>query len=134
MNGMWATVAGACRQLLGLDHPRDRRPQRVRLGIDDIDARGAQTGSNQVAPLDVGMWRIGPQGGAAGVPAKVMHLVAHPWHLQPAGDFAQAGGGGIEIEYVERTVAPTSLTAGSVGIEADHVGEFYGRGLRGLTG
>ncbi len=49
---------------------------RVGLRIDDVDTGRAQTGYNEVTALGVRVGRIGAEAGAAGVPAKVMQLIA----------------------------------------------------------
>src|SRR5579862_5999386 len=59
MNRMRAAIAGFGCDLLGLYRAHDTRAAAVRLGIDDVDARGAQPRHDQVAALDVRMRRIG---------------------------------------------------------------------------
>src|SRR4051812_48589546 len=46
-------VAGLRRDLFGLDRLDDAGPQGVGFGIDDVDARGAESGHDQVAALDM---------------------------------------------------------------------------------
>ena len=57
---------------------------RIVLDVEDVDARGAQAGHDQVAALDVRVGR--PRGTArrAGVPAEVVQLVADVRHVEPA--------------------------------------------------
>src|SRR5690606_7737150 len=49
------------------------------LGIDDVDAARAEARQHQEAAL-LGRLAVA---GAAGVPARVMQLITHVWHLQP---------------------------------------------------
>jgi hypothetical protein len=61
----------------------------VRLGVDDVDARRAQAGDDEVAPFVVVVVVVVVAGvavgldvaeaGAAGVPAEVVELVAPVW-------------------------------------------------------
>ncbi len=62
MDGVRARVAGLLGDLLRLDHLDDLRLARVGLGVEDVDARGAQARHDQVAPLDVRMRRVAGTG------------------------------------------------------------------------
>src|SRR5215472_12576555 len=83
-----ARIAGALRDLVGVDDLHDLRLARIGLGIDDMDGGRAQSRDYKVATLDMGMRRIGTQGRAAGVPAEVMQFIAGLRHGHPADQLA----------------------------------------------
>ena len=68
-------VAGALGDLRRLDGAHDLRLLGVRLGVEDVQARGAQPRHDQIAPFDVGMGRVRAQARAASVPAEMVQLV-----------------------------------------------------------
>ena len=84
--GVWARVAGALGHLLRLDHSYDLWILRVGLGVQDMDARRAEARHHQIAALDMGVRCVGTQARRAGVPAKVMQLVAGLGHRCRADD------------------------------------------------
>src|SRR4029079_6527534 len=88
-------VHGARDPLVALDRAGDLRRQRVGLGVDQVDAGRAQAGYDQIAALDVRARRGGAQGGAAGVPAEVVELVAGGPHLERRDDRAAAARAGL---------------------------------------
>src|SRR5580704_5733378 len=76
MHSMRPAVARARRYLLSLDGLHQLGTSRVGPGVENVDARRAQPGHQQVAPLYMRMRCVRTQRGAACVPAKVMQLVA----------------------------------------------------------
>ena len=99
-------VAGLLDELLGLDHLLDPRPPRVVGDVDDVDARGAEAGHDQVRA-------IGPvAGGAAAVPAEVVQLVADVRHRRLVDDPAVLGVD--DGEEVGRVDAGALVQAGEV--------------------
>ena len=73
-------------------------PGRVGLGVDDVDAGGAETGHDQVAPLDVRVRRVRAEHRGAGVPAEVVQLVAGVGHLDFADELAVGARGGVDVD------------------------------------
>src|SRR5262249_32820080 len=55
MDGVRSRVAGLLGDLLRLDHLDDLRAARIRLGVEDVNARGTQARNDQIAPLHVRM-------------------------------------------------------------------------------
>ena len=55
MHRVRARVVRAGEHFLRLDHLGNRRHSRVRLGVDDVNARGAQPGHDQITALDMRM-------------------------------------------------------------------------------
>src|SRR5919202_98743 len=86
VDGVGAAVARPLVQLVWLYHLDYARLSRVELGVDDVHARGAQTRDDQVAALYVRVGCVGAQRRAAGVPAKVVQLVASIRHLHTPDD------------------------------------------------
>ena len=86
MDRVRARVAGLLGDLLRLDHLDDLRVARVGLGVEDVDARGAQARHDEVAPLDVRMRRVRAEARRAGVPAEMVQLVAGIRHRDAADD------------------------------------------------
>src|SRR5262249_27565516 len=76
MHGMRPRVAGLFRKLLRFDHLDDLGGAGIGLGVKNVDAGGAQTRNDQVAPLDMRVRRVGTQAGRTGIPAKMVKLVA----------------------------------------------------------
>ena len=76
MDGVRARIAGLLGDLLRLDHLDDLRVARIGLGVEDVDARGAQARNHQIAPLHVRMRHLRAQARRAGVPAEMVELVA----------------------------------------------------------
>ena len=98
-------------------------PRRVGLGVDDVDARGAEPRHDQVAPLDVRMRRVRAEHRGAGVPAEVVELVPGVGHLDLADELAVGAGGRVDVDDGDG-VGPA--IAG--GVDADDVGQGLGRG------
>src|SRR5947209_16340187 len=61
MNRVRPRIAGLLEHLLGLDDLVDLGLRRIGLGVDDINARGADAGDDQVAPLEKGVAGQGRQ-------------------------------------------------------------------------
>ncbi len=91
MDRVWPAVAGALGNRLRLNHLDDFRLSRVGLGVDDVNARGAETGNNKVAALEEGMGCVGRQASTTGVPAVVVQLIADVGQLHPAYQSAVGG-------------------------------------------
>ena len=117
VHGMRPGVAGAVGELGGLDRPNLLRLPRVWLGVEDVQARGADARNNEIAALDVRVRRIGAQARAAGVPAEVMGLVADR-KLGLADDLTIARRAGIDVDRGQAVGTP------ALGIELHDVGEF----------
>ncbi len=128
MDGVDARVAGLLGDLLGLDHPHDLGRARIGLGVDDVQARGAQARHHQIAALDMGMGRVRAQAGAAGVPAEMMQLVAGVRHVDLADDLAVAARAGRHIDHRDR------IRLLAVRVEGRDVGQRLRRGLHGHAG
>jgi hypothetical protein len=95
------------------------------LGVEDVNARRAQTRHQQVAALDVRMGRVRAQRRAAGVPAVVMQFVADVRDLGAANHLAEGGRAGVNVNHAQGVVPPV----GGIGIEGYDVGEAS-RGAR----
>src|SRR5262245_37946816 len=80
MHRMGPAVARRLDELFRLDDLVEFWIARIRLGVDDVDARGAKARHDQIAPLDMRVWRVRAKAGAAGVPAEMVQLVA--WRFQ----------------------------------------------------
>src|SRR5512132_859904 len=76
MDGMRAGIAGLFGKLRRLDHLHDFRRTRIGLGVENIDARGAQPGHDEVASLHMRMRRVRAQARRARVPAEMVEFVA----------------------------------------------------------
>src|SRR5215813_2748267 len=87
MNGMGPGVSGAFHDFFRFDDLDDFRFAWIRFGIYDVNARRAQSGHNQVTPLDVRMWRVWTKRRTACVPAEVMQLIAGLGHIYLANNF-----------------------------------------------
>src|SRR5258707_14374670 len=81
MDGVRPAVARARRHLLGRDDLHQLWLAGIGLGVEDVDARGAQARHEQVAALDVRMVLAVTQAGAARVPTKVVQLIAGVGHV-----------------------------------------------------
>src|SRR5262245_12300380 len=57
MRGVRPRIARTFGHLVGLDHLDNAGLLRF-LGVDDVNARGSQPGDDEVAALDVRMWRV----------------------------------------------------------------------------
>jgi hypothetical protein len=112
-----ARVARLLDELRALDHLLDPRSPRVVGDVDDVDARGAKAGHDQ-------MRAIRPVAGrAAAVPAEVMQLIADVRHRRLMYDPATLGiDHGEEVRLVH---------AGAL-VQAGEVEELLGPGLTRL--
>src|SRR5690606_29195739 len=80
MDGVGARVAGTLGDLAWLDHLHDLRVSGIGLGIEDVDARGAQPRHDEIAALSMRMRSVRTETGRACVPAEMMELVAGVGH------------------------------------------------------
>src|SRR5215471_21270130 len=90
-----------------------------------MNARRAQPGYHEVAPLDMRVWRVRAETGAARVPAEVVQFVTGIRHRHAADDLAVARRGWIDID--DRDFVGVS----PLRVEARHVSEALGRRARG---
>ena len=125
MDGVGPRVAGLLGNLFGLDHLHDLRLARIGLGVENVNARGAQARHHQIAPFDMRMRRIRTQTGGAGIPAEMVQLVAHARHFHVAENFRIAVGAGVDVDDSDGV----RLLPGR--IERGHIGEFFRRCLHG---
>src|SRR5262249_39617247 len=86
VNGMWSGVACPLGNIPRLDHLDDFRIRRIRLGIENMNARRPQTRHDEVAPLAMRMRRVRAEARGAGVPTEMMQLVADIGHRDGAED------------------------------------------------
>jgi hypothetical protein len=56
---------------------------RIRPGVDNVDARGAQACHHEITPLHVRMGRGWAKAGATGIPSEMVQLVAGCRHVHP---------------------------------------------------
>src|SRR5262245_57007666 len=102
MHRMGPAVARRLDELFRLDDLVEFWIARVRLGVDDVDARGAKARHDQIAPLDMRVWRVRAKAGAAGVPAEMVQLVAWRFQAEVAHDLRIALGFRIDVDDGER--------------------------------
>ena len=76
MDRVGPRVPGLAEVFLRLNHLVQLGLRRMRVGVDDVDARRAQTGDDQEPAPEEGVAREGRKGRAAGIPAEVVELVA----------------------------------------------------------
>ena len=124
MDGVRARVAGLGGQLLRLDHLDDLRGARIGLGVEDVDARGAQSRHDEVAPLHMRVRHVRAEAGRAGVPAEMVQLVARVRHRHGVEDASVARRRRVDIHHRDR-VRPLAVR-----IEGGDVGDGLRRGLR----
>ena len=75
-------MSAAIRKLpLHLDHLHDLRVFWIGLGVEDVDARGAQARHDEVPSFGMGMRCIWAQAGTARVPAEMVQFVAALRHV-----------------------------------------------------
>ena len=120
MQGMRTTVSGAIGQLLRLDHSHNRRIVGIGLGIEHMNTRRAQTGNNQVAPLDMGMRSVGTKGRTARIPSEVMQFIADVRHIHAAHDLAVMPGTGLDIDDDQCVRLMTAICA-----DGSHIGQCF---------
>ena len=123
MDGVRAGVAGLLGDLLRLDGLDELGIARVGLGVEDVDARGAQARHHQIAPLHVRMRHLRTQARRAGVPAEMVELVAGIRHRHRADDLGI--GRRLRIDVDDRDAVGLL----PLGIERRHIGELFGRRL-----
>ena len=98
---------------------------RIRLGVDDVNARRAQARHDEVAPLHMRVGRVGAKAGRARVPAEMVQLVAGIRHVDLADDLRVGARAGIDVDDGYRVgLLP-------VGVERRHIGQFLRRRFRG---
>ena len=124
VHGMRGRQIGLGLDLGAFDHLVQARGLLVDAAVDDVQIRRADAGHDQVAPL---LGRI-VMARRAGVPARVMQLVADARHLQPADDLAV--GGALRVRVDGRQVV-RFLDAGA-DIEGDCVKDLLARRLHRL--
>jgi hypothetical protein len=117
VNGVGAGQSRLAHDLVGLDHLLDPRAAGIVGHVDDVDARRAEAGDDQVRPVRA------VAGGAAAVPAEVVQLVAGGRHLELVHDPPVLG-----VHDGEEVGPPRAL------VEARDVEELLGGGLHGLGG
>ena len=86
MHRMQPAVPGPRCYFMRLDHLYDLRLAWVGFRIDDVDARGTQSGNDQVSSFHVRMRSVGAQSGTAGIPPEVMQLITPVRHVDPTHD------------------------------------------------
>ncbi|MNR41952.1 hypothetical protein D3C85_1604130 [compost metagenome] len=116
MRGVQPRVVRPFGDFLGLDHTDDLRSAGVRLGVDDVEPRGSQTGHDQIATLDMRMWRIGTKARRAGIPAEMVQLIADIRHVDLSDDLRIARRRRIDIDHSDG-IRPRAL-----GIERRDIG------------
>ena len=125
MDGVRARIAGARRDLGGLDDLDDLGLLRVGLGVEDVNARRSQARHNEITALHMGMRRVGAEARRAGVPAEMMQLVAGVRHGDRVDDLRIARRFGIDIHHGD------AVRHFPLRIERRHVGDGLGRRLHG---
>jgi hypothetical protein len=116
MNGVGPGVARLLGDLLRLDYPDDLRASRVGLGVEDVDAGGAQARHDEVAALDMRVRRVRAEARGAGVPAEMMQFVADVRHRHGVDDAGVGGGGGVQIDHGDGVrLLPVRVEGGHVG-------------------
>ena len=127
VHGVRARVAGLVGDLVRLDGFDELGRARIGLGVEDVDARGAQARHHQIAPLDMRMRRVRAEARRAGVPAEVMEFVAGVGHRDRADDLRIGRRLRVDVDD-----ARSHRATWRVGIERRHVGHGFGRRLRRL--
>jgi hypothetical protein len=74
---------------------------RMRVGVDDVDARRAQTGDDKVPAPEEGMASERQQGRAAGVPAEVVELVPFVRHRDRVHKRSVSARAQLHIDHAE---------------------------------
>jgi hypothetical protein len=122
-----AAVAGLARDLLGLDHLDELGRARVVLDVEDVDARRAQAGHQQVAALDVRVRRPRAERRRARVPAEVVQLVPDVRHVEPPDELAVGRRALLQVEHRDRVGRAVPVGAG---VQRGDVRERLGGGRR----
>src|SRR5262249_38717226 len=89
MHRVGPRIARSLKYRLGLDDLVNRRLSGIGLRIDDIDARGAKPGDDQVTPFVKGVASERQQRRRAGVPAEMVELVAFVRHRDGVDDLTE---------------------------------------------
>src|SRR5436190_12987539 len=84
VNRMWTRIISACENFFRLEHFNDLWFSRIGFCIDDVNARRAQAGHNQVTALDVWVRRIRAKRRAACIPTEMMQLITKLRHCNLA--------------------------------------------------
>jgi hypothetical protein len=125
MHRMWPAISCRLDELFRLDDLVEFRIARIRLGVDDVDARGAEARHDKIAPLDMRVWRIWAKAGAASVPAEMVQLVAGLCQVELAHDLRIALGFRIDVDHGE------CVRHLAFRIESRHEGNCLGRRFGG---
>jgi len=102
MHGVRARITSLAHDLFRLDGLDQGRRARIGLGIDDIDARRADAGNDEIAALEVHMARQRRQRGTAGIPAEMVEFVAGMRHDQLVDHRAVGGRLRIDVDHGQR--------------------------------
>src|SRR5215469_16225189 len=108
---------------VGLDYFHQGRGSGVRFRIDDVNARRAKTGHDEIAALHVRVWRIRAKTGTTSVPSKMMQLIAGFWHVHLSYEAAVSFRRRIDIDHSER------ISAAWLRIQHGNVSDSFRRGL-----
>src|SRR6266540_4138938 len=126
VDGVRAGIAGLFGKLRRLDHLHDFRRTRIGLGVENVDARRAQTGHDEITSLHMGMWRVRTQARRARVPAEMVEFVPGLRRRHVADDL------GIRRRFRIDVDDRQAVRRSAVRIEGGDVGERFGRCLCGL--
>ena len=102
MDSMGPRVAGLLEHLVGLDDLVDLCAGGVGLRIHDVNARGAEPGDDQIAPLEERMAGERRQCRRTGVPTEMMKLVALVGHRHRVDDLAKCGRARLHVDHRKR--------------------------------
>ena len=131
MDRMGPRVARLLEHLFGLDDLVNGCLGGIGLHIHNIQARGAEPGDDQVAPLEERVAGQRRQGRRAGVPTAMVELVARVRHRHRVDDLAKGGRAGLDVDHRER------VGLREVRAEEQRVGEVlrrsFHRQLRGCV-
>src|SRR5258706_11903479 len=122
MDGVRPAVARAGRHLPGGDDLHQLRLTGIGLGVEDVDARGAQAWHEQVAAFAVRVVLAMTQAGATCIPAEVVQLIARVGHVYAANDLPIRGGAGVDVHYTQ-CVGP----AGVLSVQGYDVCQLFAR-------
>ena len=118
VDGVGAAVTGPL-YLCGLNGLDDAGPHRVGLGVDDVDAAGAEGRHDQVAPLQVGVRRGRTQRRAARVPVEMVEFVVNVGHRQGVDHLGISCRVGIAVNHGH------GVGFAGVGVERRDVGQAF---------
>src|ERR1700722_6150920 len=103
---MRPAVTGAFRKHLRLNYLDDLWFPRVRLCINNMDARRLDAGNDQISPLGMWMRHIRTETSTARVPAEVMQFVARVGHVHATHNRSVSLGGGVQIDVTQGSGPP----------------------------